>query len=252
MSPQFVDFNADGKDDIVAGTFDGSPHLALAAGKGWKKPEHILDAKGQRIMMNQYWHYEKKEWLNTNRCDPEGGPKLGGHLTSAWAWDHDGDGDLDLLLGDYDQGRVLLRVNDGKPGAPKFRERNEILEADGKPIAFGKISTLRMIDWDGDKDMDLVISTAGDSYGDGKGGGVHLFLNTGKPGQLKFAAKTDLIAPAAKAMTAEPTRPDAGLYVDIADADGDHDLDMIVGGYSFNEEKKREPYVWFYENAGGE
>jgi hypothetical protein len=29
-----------------------------------------------------------------------------------------------------------------------------------------------------------------------------------------------------------PTRPDSGLYTDVADVDGDGDLDLIVGGYS--------------------
>ena len=72
MSPQFVDFNGDGKLDIVAGTFDGSPHVAYATDKGWKQPEQILDRSGARIMANEFWNFDTKKWDSTTRCDPEG------------------------------------------------------------------------------------------------------------------------------------------------------------------------------------
>ncbi len=251
MSPQFVDFDGDNNTDIVVGTFDGSPHVALGlpGGKGWKKPAHILDANGQRIMMNQFWDYEARKWERTNRCDPEG-KTLGGHLTSALAWDYDADGDLDLLLGDYDEGHILLRVNDGSAGKPIFRPKNELLEAGGKPIALGKISTLRLVDWDGDGDRDLVASTPGNTYGDGDCGGVYLFANEGTAKNPKFGAKLDLIAPGPKSKAAEPTKPETGLYVDIADADGDEDLDMVVGSFAYAGDGKKVANVWYYENAG--
>lgn len=53
MSPQFVDFDADGRLDIVAGTFDGSPHVARGSAEGWRAPEQILDASGARIVTCQ-------------------------------------------------------------------------------------------------------------------------------------------------------------------------------------------------------
>jgi hypothetical protein len=56
MSPQFVDFDSDGRLDVVAGTFDGSPHVAYATEKGWKQPVHVLDGKGERILLNQFWN----------------------------------------------------------------------------------------------------------------------------------------------------------------------------------------------------
>ena len=58
MSPQFVDFDADGRLDIVAGIFDGSPHLARGTDKGWSKPEQILDKNGARIVLNAFWNFE--------------------------------------------------------------------------------------------------------------------------------------------------------------------------------------------------
>src|SRR5678815_273786 len=104
MSPQFVDFNADGNLDIVAGTFDGSPHVAFGTGTGWKQPEQILDRKGARIVLNMFWNFDAKKWDDTTRCDPPKHSLPNGQCTSAWAMDWDGDGDLDFLLGDYKSG----------------------------------------------------------------------------------------------------------------------------------------------------
>src|SRR5512132_3071809 len=136
MSPQFVDLDGDGKLDIVAGTFDGSPHVALGTGKSWKQPEQILDRNGERIVFNQFWNFDKKQWDRTDRCNPEGkrAPQQDGHLTSAVAMDFDGDGDLDLLLGDHKNGSVYLRRNEGDARKCAFALKNEVVLAAGKPI----------------------------------------------------------------------------------------------------------------------
>ncbi|MCA8957969.1 MAG: VCBS repeat-containing protein, partial [Planctomycetes bacterium] len=91
---------------------------------------------------------------------------------------------------------------------------------------------------DGDGDLDLIAGSFGDSYGQGKGGGVYLARNIGKPGKPEFAALETLIEPSAKGCS-EPTRPDAGLYVEAVDYDGDGDLDLVVGGYSMWTPKPR-------------
>src|SRR5262245_11580325 len=106
MSPQFVDFDGDGALDIVAGTFDGSPHVAYGSKEGFAQPVSILDAAGQRIVLNQFWNYESAKWDETRRCDVAGSSPPIGQATSAVAFDWEGDGDLDLLLGDYRSGRI--------------------------------------------------------------------------------------------------------------------------------------------------
>src|SRR5687767_6726032 len=151
MSPQFVDFNADGNLDIVAGTFDGSPHVAYGTGKGWKQPEQILDQNGARIVMNQFWNFDTKKWDSTTRCDEAGKAPANEHLTSAVAMDWDGDGDLDLLLGDHNDGRLYRRMNEGAKDKHRFATVNLPVLAGGEPLRLpGTIATIRLFDWNRD------------------------------------------------------------------------------------------------------
>ena len=235
MSPQFVDFNADGHTDIVAATFSGSPYVALGDGEGFHQPEQILDKEGERIVLNQFWNYDDKKWDDTSRCDPiDGARGKKGHLTSAWAMDWDHDGDLDLLLGDYADGRLYLRMNEGDRQQPSFATHNVVVEAGGEPIKVDKTATMRVIDWTGDGVDDLLLGSIGDSYGDGtgQGGGVFLYRGRGADGATAFEAPVALVETGPIGGGHEPTRPDAGLYMDAADHDGDGDLDLVVGGYS--------------------
>lgn len=231
MSPQFVDFDGDGRLDIVAGIFDGSPHLVRGTEKGWAKPEQILDSKGDRIVLNAFWNFDKKQWDETHEYDAHGHEGKA-HMTSAVAFDWDGDGDLDLLLGDHSSGRIFRRTNEGTAKAPEFSLENEPVHAGGKPIDVpGTVATMRLVDWNKDGLLDLACSGMGDAYGDGEGGGVYVYLNTGAKDAPVFAAPITLLQ-ASKKGEMEPTRPDSGLYMDFGDHDGDGDLDMVVGGYS--------------------
>ena len=92
MSPQFVDFNADGQLDIVAGTFDGSPHLSRGSAAGWLPPEQILAADGNRIVLEQFWNFDTKKWDSAARKIGDEFRLGGAHATSAIAFDWDGDG----------------------------------------------------------------------------------------------------------------------------------------------------------------
>ena len=225
MYPQFVDFNADGRVDIFAGTFDGSPHVALGSARGFLEPTHILDPEGGRIMLTQFWNYDSEKWDKAS-ATPEG------HCTSALAFDWDADGDLDILLGDYSDGTLFRRMNEGTAAEPSFSGANIPVEVDGEPFkAEDGLCSHLLIDWDRDGLKDLVCGGYGDAYGDGPGAGIWMYRNVGQPGAPKFAAARTLI-PRSKKGTQVPVRPDTGLYLEVVDWNGDGRLDILVGGYS--------------------
>jgi hypothetical protein len=260
MAPQFVDFNADGITDIFTATFDGSPWVAYGSKDGFKQPEIIKDKNGKRVILSQFWDYDARKWTKDDRT---GGASPGAHCISAVAFDWDNDGDFDLILGE--KGRNLfLQINEGSAAEPKFAGVSKPIMIGDKPLDAGDdITAPRLVDWDRDGLIDIVIGTFGDSWGSGPGGQVKWFRNVGKLGAPAFEAAKVLIGPGKKDAK-QATAPDAACYVEVADFDGDGDLDLIVGGYSIwkaerSEENRtgqnRKPHLWVYaqknEKAAG-
>ena len=224
MSSHVVDFDSDGFKDIVTGTYDGSPHVSLGSSKGFQEPEHILDAKGNRILFKMFWDYDE---------GPSGTWKFTGedHCISAVAFDWDNDGDFDLLLGSYD-GQLFRQMNEGKKGEHSFTGVNIPVKAGDKSLLNeGGMTAPRLVDWDGDGLMDLVCGSFGGMKFGGAAGGIYWYRNIGALGAPRFAPAETLIAPGSLKETS-PVCPDEGLYVDAADFNGDGALDLIVGGYS--------------------
>lgn len=248
MGSQFVDLNRDGHTDYLTATFDGSPHIAYGSNKGFNEPEHLLDVNGKRIILSHIWNYESKKHEILSRAMITKATE-GERCISALAYDWDADGDYDLLLGSYEGGRLYRQMNEGNNVTPKFTGKNLPVLAGLEPFGIAsKMTTPRLVDWDGDGDMDLIAGSFG-NY-DGTGGAVYLSLNEGTKGKPQFTALEPIIDPS-KGKHTKPKRPDQGLYPDAVDFDGDGDLDLIVGGYSIwassPEASHRKSFVWLYE-----
>jgi len=236
MSPQFVDFDADGHLDLLAGSFGGSPYIARGSAKGFGQPEDLRDGKGERLILNQYWDHEQEQWTQATTWNEPGQEPPEGQGTSVFAVDWDADGDLDVLLGDYMAGRIYLRLNEGSAREPRLTLFNVAIRSAGTPLVVpGKVATMRAVHWDADGLFDLLVGSVG-KKGDGA---VYLYRNIGKVGAPDFGAPLVLLAPAGAPLT-NVSRPNHGLYPDLFDLDGDGDLDLLVGGSTDLNLPKRE------------
>jgi len=125
------------------------------------------------------------------------------------AGDIDGDGDIDVILS-RNAARELVLRNDGTG-------RFEDASATWMPEVIDVTQDLKLVDIDGDRDLDLI---AGNEPA--KGGRNRLYINTG----TSFVDETDARLPAPSAQ--EETRK-----VAFADVDGDGDADLIFANVNF-------------------
>ena len=241
MSPQLVDLNADGMNDMIMATFEGSAFIVEGTKDGFKTPRHILDSNDEAVRISMYWDDDEEDYLYVDRSANGENYVKEHQLTSAAAVDWDEDGDLDLLLGAY-EGALYLCLNEGTKEKPRFAETNLQVKADGKHITIaGGLATPRVCDWNQDGKFDILCG--------GSAGGVFFFKNIGEKGEPKFSAAQMLIEQISEDAYARggvpsvnglPTRPDRSFYIEPVDYDRDGDLDMLVGSQTyFSAEEKQ-------------
>jgi hypothetical protein len=226
-----VDFDGDGKPDLVIGADDWTDY-------GW---DNAYDASGR--------------WTNgplrgfvyvaraTGTAEKPGYDKpvkllAGDRPVETFGWpspnvaDFDGDGDLDLLCGEFLDGFTYFE-NAGTRTAPKYGPGKRLKRADGQPLTMDlEMITPTAIDWDKDGDLDLIV---GDE--DGRVGFVE---HTGK---LAADRTPQFLPPRYFQQEADDVKFGALATPVGFDWDGDGDTDILSGNTA--------GYIGFFENLSG-
>lgn len=120
--------------------------------------------------------------------------------------DATGDGAPDLFVGTGD-GRVLIYYNEGTAALPVWPAKPSVT------LIAGQNAAPALADLDGDGDLDLVVGH--------QGGTLHFFRNTGSPSNPSWSLVTTAFG--------SISEPDQMVLPAFLDADGDGDLDLLLG-----------------------
>jgi hypothetical protein len=154
-----VDFDADGRKDVISGSWPGELYLFRGGPDGqFAAGENIKDRDGTEIKV--------------------------GNASAVHAADWDGDGDLDLLVGNI-QGEVHLLTNEGTPEKWAFGAAAK-LEAAGESIQIPHGDAGPYVaDWDRDGKLDLLVGSGA--------GSVVWYRNVGSGDRPELSAGKTLV-----------------------------------------------------------
>ncbi|MDT8446172.1 MAG: VCBS repeat-containing protein [bacterium] len=239
-APYFIDFDQDGDDDMVMGS--SNPTVALYENREQLGRRVLWSVNTNIFNFNKLVITGHRASIATGDLDGDGDPdwivgeKAGnlnffrndgnaqepdwtlvaeellfitGMENSAPALgDLDGDGDLDLLVGDK-QGLLAYIENVGSKTEPKW----ELKDKTYFQIDVGSNSVPRLVDIDGDGDLDLLVGNFT--------GRVVLYLNKGTAKDPVFALESTRFASA---------KTSQNSVAALLDWNGDKYVDLIVGG----------------------
>lgn len=211
--PQFIDFNADGIEDMISGSYPGDIYFfAGNESGGFDEPVMQRDVNGDVV----HARYEHDGELHDV------------HSITAELHDMDADGDLDLVVGSRLNGCYQIE-NVGTPEAPVWSAHTDHM----KTIAGRKIggwdygSNVHFADWDGDGISDIVVGS--------EDGGIFWHQNLGTEHAPEFGSMHTLIEEQPMderfLRLSTPMRPSSRVKVHVIDQDGDGLNDLLVGDF---------------------
>lgn len=207
-----MDYDADGRSDIVTGSYTGEFYLFLRQADGaFAQRQLLVDETGATLMMPFDTIYS----------------------VTAELVDMDADGDLDLVVGAR-SAAVQIVANVGTRAAPKWSKERRELKTEGGELIKG--SNAHHADWDGDGIADLIVGSEHD--------GVRWYRNVGAKDAPRYAAGAVLVDRDHSARQAEgsvPKGPGSRVKVHVSDWDEDGRADLLVGDVTWQESKSGPP-----------
>jgi hypothetical protein len=223
-----VDYDGDGRLDILTGSISGKVYLFR------RKPNGTF-AEGEVVQQRA------TGMLGLGRSSMS----MGGPSAVAMADWYDS-GKLDLFVGNG-EGHVYLFRNEGTRQKAVY-QRGARLTAGGKPvIADGGNAGPCIADWDGDGQLDLVLGSSS--------GRIVFFRNIGSKTDPQLAAGITLVEAAPSRSDREalrnPKRSGSDTRVCAADWNGDKLPDLVVGDF-WPMSLRAHGWVWVYLRKPGE
>ena len=211
-----MDWNNDGRKDLITGEYNGYIRIYLNAGTD-ASPVFTSYAYLQVAGTNWYANTSKPAYSKPEAVD----------------WNNDGK--KDIVCGNGD-GNVLLLLNAGTDDAPAFTTATYITNGTARLAAYGGRASPVVVDWNRDGKKDLIV---GDTYGY-----LEYYENKGTDANPVFSGYTYL--------TAAGKRIDLGYYSrpEVADWDNDGWQDLVVGSYE-DFEDSTDGHVFYFHALSG-